>query len=249
MAKIDELRGRIAGLRSELEDKLAALVEIPSVSMEPARRPEMNRCAELAESYLRELGAQVVRIDTPGCPLVIGRLERDPSLPTVTVYNHLDVQPADPAEWKSPPFTFTRDGDRWFGRGTTDDKGPALTAMYGAWLAAQDTLPINIQFLWELEEEIGSPNFEAGLLSAQAQGFTTDSVVVSDTIWLSAGADHAPAARGADRFHGPVAARTRLPCGRREPRLGPGVGRSGHVLPVLPGTGEYRNGCEGQSTR
>jgi acetylornithine deacetylase/succinyl-diaminopimelate desuccinylase-like protein len=187
MRDIDELRTDIKGLRGEFEDKLAALVEIPSVSMEPARRPDMDRCAELAQSYLRELGAQVVRIDTPGCPLVIGRIERDPALPTVTIYNHLDVQPADPAEWKSPPFTLTRSGDRWFARGTTDDKGPALTALYAAKLAAADSAPVNIQFLWELEEEIGSPNFEAGLAAAQDQGFDTDVVVVSDTIWVAAG--------------------------------------------------------------
>ena len=155
--------------------------------MEPDRHPEMDRCASLAEQYLRDLGAQVVRIDTGGFPLVVGRIERDSQAPTVTIYNHLDVQPALASEWKSPPFSFTRDGDRWFARGTTDDKGPALTALYGARLAAQDEAPVNIQFIWEMEEEIGSPHFEAGLLAAQAQGFETDVVVVSDTIWMSAG--------------------------------------------------------------
>jgi acetylornithine deacetylase/succinyl-diaminopimelate desuccinylase-like protein len=187
MRSMADLRGEISGLRGEFEDKLAALVEIPTVSMEPDRRTEMDRCASLAEEYLRGLGAKVIRIDTGGFPMVAGRIERDPSLPTVTIYNHLDVQPAAASEWKSPPFTFTRDGDRWFARGTTDDKGPALTAMYGAKLAAEDGAPVNIQFLWELEEEIGSPHFETGLLAAQAQGFETDVVVVSDTIWVSAG--------------------------------------------------------------
>ena len=94
--------------------------------------------------------------------MVVGRVQRDPSWPTVTIYNHLDVQPADAAEWRTPPFSFTRDGDRWFGRGTTDDKGPALTALYGARLALEEDARVNIQFLWELEEEIGSPNFERG---------------------------------------------------------------------------------------
>ncbi len=79
----------------------------------------------------------------------------------MTIYNHLDVQPADAAEWRTPPFTFTRDGDRWIARGSTDDKGPALTALYGARLALEEDARVNIQFLWELEEEIGSPNFEA----------------------------------------------------------------------------------------
>ena len=66
MRKLDEVRDEFAGLRGEFEDKLGALVEIPSVSMEPDRRPDLERCAALAQDYLRDLGAQVVRIDTPG---------------------------------------------------------------------------------------------------------------------------------------------------------------------------------------
>ena len=188
------LRQKIADLRGEFEDKLAALVEVPTVSMDPARRSEMDACAALAGGYLRELGARVDVLETGGFPLVVGRITRDPAWPTVTIYNHLDVQPADGPEWKSAPFSFTRQGDRWFGRGTTDDKGPALTALYGARLALEEDARVNIQFLWELEEEIGSPNFERGLAAAVAGDaaagrapFRTDSVVVSDTIWIAAG--------------------------------------------------------------
>ena len=83
---------------------------------------------------------------------------------------------------------------RWFARGATDDKGPALAALYGARLAIENGVRANIQFLWELEEEIGSPHFAAGLAAAVAGDaaagrapFTTDSVVVSDTIWIAAG--------------------------------------------------------------
>jgi acetylornithine deacetylase/succinyl-diaminopimelate desuccinylase-like protein len=183
------LRAHIQGLRDEFESQLAALVEIPSVSMDAGRAQDMHRCAALASEYLTAAGAEVSLIETGGPPLVLGRIIRDPSFPTVTVYNHLDVQPADPAEWKSAPFTFSRAGDRWHGRGTTDDKGPALTALFGAQLALDDDVRLNIQFLWELEEEIGSPHFEAGLRAALdgKKPFATDSVVVSDTIWISAG--------------------------------------------------------------
>ena len=185
------LRSHITGLRDEFEEKLAALVEIPSVSVAPDGAADLRRCADLAATYLKEIGAEVSLVDTGGPPLVVGRVMRDPAFPTVTVYNHLDVQPADPAEWKSPPFTFTRDGERWHARGTTDDKGPALTALYGAKLALDDEVKVNIQFLWELEEEIGSPHFEAGLRAAiggdGCPPLATDSVVVSDTIWISAG--------------------------------------------------------------
>src|SRR5205814_3854871 len=74
--------------------------------------------------------------------------------------------------------------DSYFGRGTTDDKGPALAALYGARAAMEADIPININFLWEFEEEIGSPNFES-IISKAASNRRTDSVVVSDTVWVS----------------------------------------------------------------
>jgi acetylornithine deacetylase/succinyl-diaminopimelate desuccinylase-like protein len=191
---VSRTRARIGELRGDFEDKLAAMVELPTISMDPARRGEMDRCVALASSYLDSIGAITHVVDTGGFPMVVGRVTRDPSFPTVTVYNHLDVQPADPHEWKTPPFTFTRDGDRWIARGSTDDKGPALTALFGAKLALEQDARVNIQFLWELEEEIGSPHFAAGLAAAVAGDdaagrppFATDSVVVSDTIWIAAG--------------------------------------------------------------
>ncbi|MES1204327.1 MAG: M20/M25/M40 family metallo-hydrolase [Pseudomonadota bacterium] len=196
MVDTDKVRARIADWRASFEDKLAALVEVPTVSMDPSRRGEMVACARLAGQMLGEIGARVDILETGGHPLVIGRITRDPSFPTVTVYNHLDVQPADAAEWKSPPFSFTRgagaDGGRYFARGATDDKGPALAALHGARLAVETDARVNIQFLWELEEEIGSPNFARGLGAAIAGAadrapFMTDSVVVSDTIWTAAG--------------------------------------------------------------
>lgn len=193
-------RAKIEGLRGEFEDRLAALVSIPTVSMDPSRRPVMDACVELAGGFLREAGARVDVVETGGFPLLIGRFVRDPSYPTVTVYNHLDVQPADGEGWRSPPFELTRDGSpggstlRWFARGATDDKGPALTAFYGARLALEEDVKANIQFIWELEEEIGSPHFAAGLAAAIAgdeasgrPGLETESVVVSDTIWTAAG--------------------------------------------------------------
>jgi len=187
-ARLD-LRGRSAGLRREFEEKLAALVAIPSVSMDPDRRGDVEKVAHHGCTLLRELGAQAECIETEGLPLVLGRLVQDPKFPTVTIYNHLDVQPADAEEWRSPPFELVRDGDRWHGRGTTDDKGPALAALFGARLALQDGVRLNFQFLWETEEEMGSPSFE-GALRKLAKGenpLRTDSIVVSDTLWPQAG--------------------------------------------------------------
>lgn len=191
---VKAVRTRVARLRPRFEERLGALVEIPSVSMDPGRRKDVRRCGEVAAEMLREAGGTAQLIEGGGAPVVLGRIGDDPAAPTVTVYNHLDVQPADAAEWRTPPFKFTRDGDRWMGRGTTDDKGPALTALFGAQLARETGAAINVQFLWELEEEIGSPNFADTLRLAIAGNprkklapFTTDSVVVSDTIWVAAG--------------------------------------------------------------
>jgi acetylornithine deacetylase/succinyl-diaminopimelate desuccinylase-like protein len=183
------LRDRSAGLRREFEEKLAALVEIPSVSMDPGRRADVEKVAHHGCALLRELGARAECIQTAGLPLVLGRLMQDPKYPTVTIYNHLDVQPAEAEEWRSPPFKLVRNGDRWHGRGTTDDKGPALAALFGARLALQDGVRLNFQFLWETEEEMGSPSFEAALkkLAKGNSPLRTDSIVVSDTLWPGAG--------------------------------------------------------------
>src|SRR3569832_2409250 len=193
MIDVKAARARIAGWRGAFEEKLAAFVEIPTVSMDPTRRPEMDRCVAAARDALAELGARVDVVETGGFPLVMGRVTRDPSNPTVSVYNHLDVPLAEPAEWNAPPFPVTRQGDRYVARGATDDKGPARTALYGAKLALETDARVNVQFLWELEEEIGSPNFGRGLGSATtAAGFAPVSVVVADTIWTAAGKPSIP---------------------------------------------------------
>jgi len=186
------LRGAVAELRGEFVDKLADLVGIPSVSMEPERHADVRRCAALACEYLRELGAEASIIETQGLPLVLGRVIQDPAFPTVTIYNHLDVQPADGDGWKTSPFQLERKGDRYHGRGATDDKGPLLAALLGARLALAAGVKLNFKFLWECEEEIGSPSFAAALAALAKgtkarPGLRTDSIVVSDTIWPSAG--------------------------------------------------------------
>jgi acetylornithine deacetylase/succinyl-diaminopimelate desuccinylase-like protein len=155
-----KLDSYIRGVRGEFEDKLAALVEIPSVSSDPDRLPDIRRCGELAAQYLRDFGVKSEPIPTPGNPVVMGSIVTNQKYPTVTIYNHLDVQPADPEEWNKAPFTFNKTGDRYEGRGTTDDKGPALSAMLAVRYAVENGLPLNYKFIWELEEEIGSPHFE-----------------------------------------------------------------------------------------
>ncbi|MBO0720577.1 MAG: M20/M25/M40 family metallo-hydrolase [Blastocatellia bacterium] len=170
--------------RAEFEEKLATLVELPSISSDPAHKSDITRCGETATQFLRDLGAEADPVPTPGNPVVFGSLVTDPKYPTVTIYNHLDVQPADPSEWHKAPFAFFKEDGRYEGRGTTDDKGPALTAMLAVRYAVEQGLPLNFKFIWELEEEIGSPNFEHFVKKYKDQ-LATDSFLVSDTIWIS----------------------------------------------------------------
>lgn len=173
--------------RSEFEALLRRFVELPTVSVDPSHAEDIRKGVELTVETLESFGgkAEVYRADK-GNPVVHGVFGNDKNLPTVTVYNHIDVQPAskETEPWDTEPFVFTKKGDTYFGRGTTDDKGPALSALFGARAAIEANVPVNIRFLWEFEEEIGSPNFEK-IISRVAPELRTDSVVVSDTVWVS----------------------------------------------------------------
>jgi acetylornithine deacetylase/succinyl-diaminopimelate desuccinylase-like protein len=160
---------------------------VPTVSADPARAGDIRRGCELAVETIRGFGGRAdVHQPRRGAPVVHGVFDESPSLPSVTVYNHLDVQPAsrDDGVWRTDPFTLAREGDRYFGRGTTDDKGPALSALFGIRAAREAGLPVNLRVLWEFEEEVGSPAFE-GTIRAAAKSLRTDSILVSDTVWLT----------------------------------------------------------------
>ena len=186
MGNKQELQGFVNGARSRFEDMLAQMVEVPSISMDSSHAADMRRIADLAMQYLTDLGADAQIVETDGYPIVSGGWTTNVHHPTVTVYNHMDVQPAQEPEWKQAPFAFKNESGVYRGRGATDDKGPALSALLGARFAVEQGWPINIRFLWELEEEIGSPHFSAGLKNRVAIP-RPDSVVVSDTIWAAKG--------------------------------------------------------------
>jgi acetylornithine deacetylase/succinyl-diaminopimelate desuccinylase-like protein len=186
--------------RARFEQELKTLVEIPSVSADPAKAGEVRRCAEAAKSLFERHGGKAEILETKGNPLIHGWFGEDPSHRSITVYNHMDVQPANEPEWLAEPFQFVIEGDTYKGRGSTDDKGPAVTAFFGALAARKAGVPLNIHFLWELEEEIGSPNFEGGLKTHAAR-FKTDAIVVSDTVWITRGKPSTPAGlRGLQGF-------------------------------------------------
>ena len=176
----------IAERRGRFEDLLGQMVEIPSISMDPAKTQDMRRMADLAAQVLTEMGAATRVVETGGYPIVSGGWTLGARYPTVTIYNHMDVQPAQEPQWEHAPFAFRNEGGVYRGRGATDDKGPALAALFGARYVVDQGLPLNIRFLWELEEEIGSPNFGAGLKN-RTDIPRPDSVMVSDTIWIAKG--------------------------------------------------------------
>lgn len=181
----------VRAVRPEFEEKLGTLVEIPSISMDPERQPDIRKCGATAAEFLRGIGAQADCFETPGNPVVFGSILTNKAHRTVTIYNHLDVQPADASEWRRSPFSFYKSGDRYEGRGTTDDKGPGLTAMMAVRYAVENGIPLNFKFIWELEEEIGSPNFES-FVKKEKKRLSTDSVLVSDTIWIARGRPAVP---------------------------------------------------------
>ena len=201
-----ELERFAAKERDRFEGLLKDFVEVPSVSAEPGRKADVERCAELGAATIRAFGGRAELHRVPGGnPIVLGSFESGKGRPTVTVYNHLDVQPAskETEPWRTEPFEFRKLGDTYFGRGTTDDKGPALTALFGARAAIDAGVPVNIKLLWETEEEIGSPHF-AETLRAIGPAAATDAVVVSDTVWVSRGRPSLSAGlRGLQRHHLP----------------------------------------------
>jgi succinyl-diaminopimelate desuccinylase len=169
--------------RSEFEQDLFALLRIPSVSADSTRRADMRRAADWMADQFRQLGLQTDIADTEGHPIVLAESVEQPGAPTVLVYGHYDVQPPDPLElWQSPPFEPTVRHGNVYARGATDDKGQMLTHVKSAqaWIETVGRLPVQLKFLIEGEEEVGSPNLTP-FLAANRDRLACDCVVLSDT--------------------------------------------------------------------
>jgi acetylornithine deacetylase/succinyl-diaminopimelate desuccinylase-like protein len=164
---------------AEFIDELTAYVAVPSVSRD-ATEETMRTAAEWLAEQLSFAGGRVVA--TEGHPVVRADWLGAPDAPTILVYGHYDVQPTgDLAEWHTPPFELTRDGEVIRGRGVTDDKGPVFIVLKvaKAFLAQEGALPLNIKFLFEGEEEIGSPHLPA-YLREHADELAADLVISAD---------------------------------------------------------------------
>lgn len=170
------------------ENDVADLIEflrIPSISTLPEHRPDMQRAAEWLAERLRGLGLEQVAIyPTAGQPVVYGEwLQAGPEAPTVLVYGHYDVQPVDPPDlWKTPPFEPTIVGDNLYARGAADDKGQLFIHLAAARALMQSTgrLPVNVKYLFEGEEEIGSAHLEE-FVREHADLLTADVAAISDS--------------------------------------------------------------------
>lgn len=173
------------------DEFLAQLIEflrIPSVSTDPERNKDVKRAAEFTADQLRRAGmTRVEVVPTPGHSIVYGERIEDPSLPTVLVYGHYDVQPEDPVElWDSPPFEPTVRNGELFARGAADDKGQVMIHFKSAeaFVETKGGLPVNMKFLIEGEEEIGSDHLDL-FVKENSELLSCDAVVISDTTMFS----------------------------------------------------------------
>ena len=177
-------------LQSKLEEKkdvfLAELIEllrIPSVSADPKFAADVVKAAEYTANKLKEAGADKVELcQTKGYPIVYGEKIVDASLPTVLVYGHYDVQPADPYElWTSPPFEPVVKDGKIYARGACDDKGQFYMHVKAFQLMMENNaLPCNVKFMIEGEEEVGSANLET-FVRENIERLKSDVVLISDT--------------------------------------------------------------------
>jgi acetylornithine deacetylase/succinyl-diaminopimelate desuccinylase-like protein len=146
-------------------NQLIALCEIPSISTNPEAKPDLQRTAEWVAEKLTNIGIENVKImPTAKHPVVYGDyLHAGDDAPTILVYGHYDVQPADPLElWETPPFEPTLKDGKLYARGASDMKGQTLAGIFAVEAIIQNgNLPVNIKFMIEGEEEIGSPSLDA----------------------------------------------------------------------------------------
>jgi len=171
-------------------NQLLELLAIPSVSTDVKRKPAMKKAATWMQKRLKAVGCTTAKIHaTPGHPIVYGEWLGAEGRPTILVYGHYDVQPVDPLKlWKIPPFEPTVKQGKIFARGASDDKGQLITHVnaLGAYIAETGECPVNIKFLIEGEEEIGSPNLETFIKKNRSM-LACDAVVVSDTSMFDKG--------------------------------------------------------------
>jgi len=183
MAKDSEIRTYIDANEQRFLQELIELLRIPSVSADSKFKDDVVRCANAVKDSLLAAGADMAEVcPTKGHPIVYGEKIIGANLPTVLVYGHYDVQPADPVSlWSSPPFEPTIKDGKIYARGSADDKGQFFMHVKALELMVRtNKLPCNIKFMIEGEEEVGSSNL-ATFVKENKQKLKADVILVSDT--------------------------------------------------------------------
>jgi acetylornithine deacetylase/succinyl-diaminopimelate desuccinylase-like protein len=181
---------RIESEKESYLEELKDFIRIPSISTDPDYKGEVRRAAEFLLGKLRSAGLTGELIETAGHPLVYAEWLGAAGAPTVLIYGHYDVQPADPLElWRNPPFEPTVEGDKLVARGATDDKGQSYAHVKGvaATLAERGKLPVNVKFLIEGEEESGGESIERFVREDGGKRLACDCVLISDSSLFAPG--------------------------------------------------------------
>jgi len=184
---MQDIRRYVSENKQRFLDELFELLRFPSVSADPKFKADMLKTTEYVAEKLRSAGADTVEIcATAGYPIVYGEKIIDNSLPTVLVYGHYDVQPPDPLDlWHTPPFEPTIRDEKIYARGSCDDKGQFYMHVKAFELMmSTKTLPCNIKFMIEGEEEVGSSNLGI-FVSQNKERLKADVVLISDTSMIS----------------------------------------------------------------
>src|SRR5690554_3933024 len=193
MIEMEIIKNYVQQHKERFVDELIELLKIPSVSADSAYSQDVLNTAVTVKDFLKKAGCDTVEIyETPGYPIVYGEKIIDSSLPTVLIYGHYDVQPADPIElWDSPPFepiikkTEIHPEGAIFARGACDDKGQMFMHVKALELMMQtNTLPCNVKFMIEGEEEVGSESL-AWFVEKNQEKLKNDVILISDTGMIS----------------------------------------------------------------
>ena len=183
MSALDAVLARITSAHALILEELKEFAAIPSVSTDPTHSADLHAAAAWVAAQLSAAGPFTVRVmPTPGASVVYAEWLGAGRAPTALIYGHYDVQPEDPVDkWQSPPFTPTLRNGRLYARGVSDDKGPLLIPIKvaAAFFAERGTLPLNVKFLIEGEEEIGSRHLEA-FIAAHKEMLTANFVLSAD---------------------------------------------------------------------
>ena len=186
---MEHIKNYINENKDRFINELIELLRIPSISADPAYKKNVLDCADAVAKAIKDAGADNIQIcETAGYPIVYGDKIIDPNLPTVLVYGHYDVQPADPLElWESGPFepviknTEIHPEGAIFARGACDDKGQFYMHVKAFELMINtNTLPCNLKFMIEGEEEIGSENLGV-FVKENKEKLKCDAILISDT--------------------------------------------------------------------